>query len=141
MPFGKKDYAQISLDDFSDDDDSVPEDSRTNNEYRDYRNGHQPDPLQRQQQLMQEQDHGLEMLGKSAERLGQLSMQISDELGFQNKVLDDMDTDLDTASENLDFVTRKTKKFIQLSGGVKNCVVILVLTVVVIILILLILYV
>ena len=34
---------------------------------------------------MQEQDAGLEMLGQSAQRLGQLSLGISEELGHQNK--------------------------------------------------------
>ena len=34
---------------------------------------------------MKEQDEGLEMLGQSAVRLGELSMNISEELGEQNK--------------------------------------------------------
>ena len=37
------------------------------------------------QQMMKEQDQGLEMLGQSAERLSKISMGIHEELGHQNK--------------------------------------------------------
>lgn len=104
-------------------------------------NDNAPDQLAgRQHQLLQEQDQGLEMLGKSAERLGQMSMQISEELGFQNKILTEMDEDLDEAYENLDVVTRKTKEFIRASGGTKNFLIILTLIAVIVVLVLLIVY-
>jgi t-SNARE complex subunit (syntaxin) len=96
--------------------------------------------LGRQQQLLQQQDQGLEMLGQSADRLGQMSMQISEELGFQNKILNEMDDDLDEAYENLDIVTRKTQEFIQASGGTKNFLVIMALILVIVVLVLLIVY-
>ena len=68
---GAADYRKVSLDDFSDDDDdSDPE-------------GNAMPPGTRQEQLFAEQDKGLEMLGQSAERLGNLSMAIHDELGQQ----------------------------------------------------------
>jgi SYP6 family syntaxin len=89
---------------------------------------------------MKQQDQGLDMLSVSVERLGQMSLGISEELGQQNKMLDGMETDLDTAAEDLDLVTRKTKEFIKLSGGTKNCVVIMSLTAVALILFFLILY-
>jgi hypothetical protein len=41
--------------------------------------------LRKQQQQLEQQDKGLEMLSQSAERLGQLSMNIHEELGQQNK--------------------------------------------------------
>ena len=40
------------------------------------------------QQMMKEQDQGLEMLGQSAERLSKISMGIHEELGHQNKWVD-----------------------------------------------------
>ena len=89
---------------------------------------------------MKKQDEGLEMLSQSAERLGQMSLNISDELNAQNQILTDMDTDLDTASENMNFVTRKTKEFIVKSGGKKNFILIVTLSVVAVILFFLILY-
>ena len=80
------------------------------------------------------------MLSSSVERLGQMSLQISEELGQQNRMLDAMETDLDTAGEELDLVTRNTRAFIKQAGGTKNCIVIASLTVVVIILLFLIIY-
>ena len=37
------------------------------------------------QMMMKKQDEGLEMLGQSAARLGELSMNIHEEIGHQNK--------------------------------------------------------
>ena len=137
-----KDYNQISLEDFSDDDSSDGELGGGGYRDRTSKNGGptSSDPLERQQQLMKQQDQGLEMLGLSAERLGTLSMQINDELNQQNKMLNEMDDELDQANENLDIVTRKTKEFIAASGGQKNCLLILTLSLIALILFFLILY-
>jgi t-SNARE complex subunit (syntaxin) len=89
---------------------------------------------------MEQQDQGLDMLSVSVERLGQLSLGISEELGQQNKMIDSMETDLDTAAEDLDLVTRKTKEFIKQAGGTKNCIVIMSLSAVALVLFLLVLY-
>jgi len=89
---------------------------------------------------MQKQDQGLEMLSQSAERLGQMSMNIHDELNQQNMMLDDMDQDLEEAGENLDLVTRKTKELIEKSGGKGNCMLILCLSITAVVLLLLIIY-
>ena len=148
MAFVKgKDYSNISLDDFSDDDSSddeiIPRQGRNGGGFRDNptpTNDVAGNSINRQQQLMQQQDQGLEMLSQSAVRLGQLSNAISDDLEQQNKMLDEIDDDMDAAVENLDFVTRKTKEFIELSGGQKNCVVIVTLAAICILLLFLILY-
>jgi SNARE domain len=134
-------YSQIHLDDFSDDDD---DDHARHDDAGGRKNGNGANDasssIHRQQQMFQEQDHGLELLGKSAERLGQMSMAIHDELGFQNKMLDEMEADLDETADNLDLVTRKTKEFIDRAGGTKNCLIIASLTAVAILLFFLILY-
>jgi hypothetical protein len=122
-------YRQISLDEFSDDDLSDGE--------------MESDPHRRsvsQQEQLQQQDQGLELLSQATDRLGIMSMAISDELGQQNRILDDMQDDLEEASGNLDVLTRKTKEFIDQSGGTKNFMVILCLSIVVVVLVLLILY-
>ncbi len=80
------------------------------------------------------------MLAQSAQRLGQMSNTITEELDYQNKMLDNMEEDLETATDNLDLLTRKTKEMIQKAGGKQNFLIILVLTAVAIILLLLILY-
>jgi hypothetical protein len=89
---------------------------------------------------MVRQDEGLEMLAQSAHRLGQMSNTITEELDYQNKMLDDMEDGLDTATDNLDMVTRKTKEMITKAGGKQNFLIILVLTGVAIILFLLIIF-
>ena len=171
----KKDYNQISLDDFSDDSDEeygvVPIRTRTNgsgmngksNGYSDrgpiaasssskdaassfasstMSSSNNNNPQQQQELLFQQQDQGLELLSVSAARLGTMSMAMGDELTAQNQILDEIDTDLHAATEQLDYVTRKTKEFIALmSGGTtQNCILIATLSGIVILLILLILY-
>lgn len=96
--------------------------------------------LRKQQQQLEQQDKGLEMLSQSAERLGQLSMNIHEELGQQNKMLDDMESDLDKASTRLDIVTAKTRELIKRSGGVKYFLIIVVLTLVMLFLFFLVIY-
>lgn len=92
------------------------------------------------QQLMRDQDAGLDMLSQSVARLGQLSMGISEELGHQNRMLDAMETDLDTAGEELDVVTARTRDLIARSGGTRNFCIIVSLIAVVVVLVILIIY-
>ena len=125
----KPDYSRVSLDDFSDDSSSDEEEA-----------GYNRGSAKSQQQMLQEQDHGLELLSQSADRLGQLSMGISEELSQQNRILDSMDEDLEQTTTNLDFVTVQTKELIARSGGKRNCILIAALTLVAVILFFLILY-
>jgi ABC-type transport system involved in cytochrome c biogenesis ATPase subunit len=120
------DYSKLSLDDFSDDES--------------HDGGGAAVGVNKSQQLMKKQDEGLEMLGQSAERLGKMSLQINEELGFQNQVLDGMENDLDDANDDLDLLTRKTQEFIEFTGGQQNCVLIVSLAAVAMILFFLILY-
>lgn len=55
-------------------------------------------------------------------------------------MLNEMEDDLDTATENLSLVTRKTKELIQKSGGKRNFIIIVTLSVVMIILFFLVIY-
>lgn len=89
---------------------------------------------------MKKQDEGLEMLSQSADRLGKMSMNISEELNNQNRMLDEMDNDLDAAGDSLDMITNKTKELIEKSGGKQNCMLIVCLTITVVVLFLLIIY-
>lgn len=92
------------------------------------------------QQLMKQQDRGLDVLAQGVDRLGQMSTAFSEELGQQNKMLDVLETDLDEAAEELDMVTRKTKELIAKAGGTSNFCLIAALSIVVLVLILLLLY-
>ena len=93
-----------------------------------------------QQEMLHKQDESLDVLGNSAARLGQISLEISSELQVQNKMLDDMGNEFYDADINLEIVTRKTQELIQKSGGCKYFSVIVVLCLVVIILFFLIVY-
>lgn len=92
------------------------------------------------QQQIQRQDEGLEMLSQSAQRLGKMSLTIHEELDYHNRMLDDMENDLDKATDNLDLVTRKTKELVNRAGGRKNFCLILALSGVAIVLFWLVLY-
>lgn len=96
--------------------------------------------IRQQQMMMKEQDQGLEMLGQSAERLSKISLGIHEELGHQNKMLDEVENDLEAATTNLSAVTAKTKDLVRKSGGKRNFVIIVTLTIVVIVLLFLIIY-
>ena len=153
---GSKDYSKISLDDFSDDDSDEEYGGgghRRNNNNKSNRVGYHGNngtssnnddfvqqSVMNQQQLMKKQDEGLDFLSQSAERLGQMSLEISDELNQQNKMLDDMENDLDNTAEELDLVTRKTKEFIKISGGEKNCMVIMILSIIILVLLFFLIY-
>mmetsp|Transcript_34716 Transcript_34716/g.62512 ORF Transcript_34716/g.62512 Transcript_34716/m.62512 type:complete len:136 (-) Transcript_34716:173-580(-) len=96
--------------------------------------------IRQQKTMMKQQDQGLEMLGQSAERLSKISLGIHEELGHQNKMLDEMDDDLETATTNLSLVTIKTKELIQKSGGKRNFIIIVLLSIAVIVLVFLVVY-
>jgi len=137
----KQDYSQLNLDDFSDDDSD--DGGRHQSDFRDEynENGDESGEFNRNQQvLMKMQDAGLDALSESVMRLGDMSNGISDELGQQNKMLDSMETDLDTAGDELDIVTRSTKQLIAKSGGMSTFCLILTLSSVVLLLLLLIFY-
>lgn len=128
----KKDYSHLSLDDFSDDDSDDGGRNNSSNETADY--------IRNQQVLMQMQDAGLDALSESVMRLGDMSTNISEELGQQNKMLEAMETDLDEAGEQMDIVTRSTKQLIAKSGGMSTFCLIATLSIVVMVLLFLIIY-
>lgn len=133
----KSKYSQLSLDDFSDDE-SVEDGTHHNGNGS--ANDDHDEYVRNQQVLMQQQDAGLDMLSESIFRLGEMSNNISEELGQQNKMLDAMETDLDHAGDELDIVTRSTKELIARSGGGSTFCLIAVLSIVVLVLLVLIIY-
>ena len=88
----------------------------------------------------QEQDKNLEILGDSVLRLGQMSLNISEEIDSQNRMLTKLEVDVETAQDNVDGLTKRTKELVNKSGGPKMFCIIVVLIVVLLILILLVIY-
>mmetsp|Transcript_10510 Transcript_10510/g.25349 ORF Transcript_10510/g.25349 Transcript_10510/m.25349 type:complete len:146 (+) Transcript_10510:449-886(+) len=137
----KKKYDQLDLKDFSDDESDSG--NRNESSYRDEydETGNEAsDYIRNQQVLMQMQDAGLDALSESVMRLGDMSNNISEELGQQNKMLDAMETELDDAGDQLDIVTRSTKQLIAKSGGMSTFCLIAALSMVVLVLLFLIIY-
>ncbi|KAF0700229.1 Aste57867_9238 [Aphanomyces stellatus] len=97
------------------------------------------DEKARQQQIVQEQDANLDQLGESVGRLGHVAVAINTEIKSQNKMLEDVEMDMDDTQERMNFVMLrmsrmlKTKDTCQLSG-------ILVLSAVLVVLVFMVIY-
>jgi len=89
---------------------------------------------------LNEQNQSLEILGDSVLRLGQLSLNISEEIDSQNRMLTKLEVDVEAAQENVDSLTKRTQELVKKAGGPKLFCVIVALTIVLIILILLDIY-
>jgi len=137
---GKKNYSQLGLEDFSDDDSDDGAKQRDAHDGYDDNDNEGGDFIRNQQVLMQMQDAGLDALSETVMRLGDMSNNISEELGQQNKMLDAMETELDTAGEELDIVTRSTKQMIEKSGGKSTFCLILALSITVMVLLFFLIY-
>jgi len=136
----KKNYSQVGLDSFSDDysDDDSNDGNQSN--FRDEDENETGEYIRNQKVMMQMQDAGLDALSESVMRLGDMSNNISEELGQQNKMLDAMETDLDDAGDELDIVTRSTKQLIAKSGGMSTFCLIAGLSIVVLVLLFFVIY-
>jgi syntaxin 6 len=89
---------------------------------------------------LKEQDSNLEQLGASVARLGEISLNISEEINSQNKMLSRLETDTETAEDKVSSLTEKTKDLIKKAGGKKNFCLILTLIFILMILTFLVIY-
>ncbi|KAF0743993.1 hypothetical protein Ae201684P_003872 [Aphanomyces euteiches] len=89
---------------------------------------------QLQQREMNKQDEDLDLLSQSVKKLGVMSSNISTELDYQNRKLDEINAETDRAQENLDIITKKTRELIKEAGGMKNLCIIIGLSLLLIIL-------
>jgi len=92
------------------------------------------------QMKMREQDANLDALGSSVSRLGDMSLNISKEIELQNRMLDNLEVETDSARDKVDILTKKTKEIIKKSGGFQNFCLIVFLVLVLIVLTLLVIY-
>lgn len=63
--------------------------------------------------LMEQQDETLDELGEAVSRVGELAEGIAEEIGQQNKMLDELDEDLTNVEEELGLVMGKLAKFLK----------------------------
>jgi syntaxin 6 len=71
------------------------------------------DSQAQQSLLMQAQDETLDELGEAVTRVGEMAETIHEEIGFQNKMLTQMEEDLSDAEEKLGLVMGKLAKLLK----------------------------
>lgn len=79
---------------------------------------------QQQTQLRAQQDEDLEMLSLSAQRLGNTAQIINVELKEQQKMLEELDEDIDKEAEKLNFVMKRRGKLLKTSDSKQLCLII-----------------
>jgi|Transcript_45894 hypothetical protein len=79
---------------------------------------------QDQQQIMQHQDEALTALSDSVKRLGDTAQTINVELQDQQRMLEELEEDIDKETENLNFVMKKVGRLLKTSDHKQLCVII-----------------
>jgi syntaxin 6 len=87
--------------------------------------------------LMQHQDDTLDELDAAVTRVGNIAEHIHDEIGQQNKMLDEMDDDLANAEEELGLVMGKLGKFLHTKDRGQLCTIVWLMCTVVVLFLLL----
>lgn len=82
------------------------------------------------------QDEHLDELHASASRLGAISVSIRDELHQQNKLISEINEEVEQAQTSLERATNRTNEFIRRHGGWGYCCVIFALCVILLVLVL-----
>lgn len=72
---------------------------------------------QQTKQMIGQQDVQLNSLGQAVDRLEGMGRTINTELKEQNRMLDDLDKDLDEAGEKMNFVMAKLSKLLKTKDG------------------------
>ncbi|MCO5564249.1 hypothetical protein L7F22_017907 [Adiantum nelumboides] len=91
----------------------------------------------RQALLMKEQDQDLDELSASVERLGDVGLTIHDELISQDRIIGDIDREMDNTTNRLDFVQKKVAHVIKRAGARGQIMMIIFLVILLLVLILL----
>jgi len=79
---------------------------------------------QDQTQIIRQQDNDLTLLSQSAQRLGDTARTINAELADQDKMLKELDDDIDRETEKLNFVMKRMGRLLQTSDNKQLCLVI-----------------
>eukprot|EP00050_Salpingoeca_kvevrii_P016671 m.57516 g.57516 ORF g.57516 m.57516 type:complete len:129 (+) comp7086_c0_seq2:1135-1521(+) len=90
--------------------------------------------MSQQEQIMREQDQGLDMLSQSLRRQMQLGLDINDELTTQNEMLEDLDDGMDNTHRRL---VRETQHVVTVTEKAKSgcmfCTIVLLILAIIII--------
>ena len=96
--------------------------------------------VRRNEALLREQDEGLDQLVLSVDRIGVLSREIGREVQDHNRMLGELQDDIEESSETMARLTEMTEELIEQSGGCRNFTIIVTLSAIALVLFLLILY-
>eukprot|EP01038_Epipyxis_sp_PR26KG_P011474 gene11474-15368_t len=69
------------------------------------------------QQLIEQQDNNVELLGKSVDKLGQIAIEINTEVKEQNVLLDHLEGDIEKASDKMNTVQGALEKLLKTKDG------------------------
>ncbi|GMH37728.1 hypothetical protein BSKO_05601 [Bryopsis sp. KO-2023] len=94
------------------------------------------DQRMQQEMIVRQQDEDLDEMGKVVDRLGQVGLTIHDELSHQQRMLDDLDEDLDITTNRMRAAQRKIADIIKKSGGKWQFCTIVLLSILLIVLVL-----
>lgn len=88
--------------------------SRTNS------NSYKHGSLMNIKQSIKRQDESLDILSDSVSRLGEISLTISKEIELQNRMLSNLEDEIDDATDKAQSLTARTKELVKKSGGPKT---------------------
>ncbi|RHY75993.1 hypothetical protein DYB28_003700, partial [Aphanomyces astaci] len=74
------------------------------------------DEKARQQQIVQDQDENLDQLHTTVSRLGHVAVDINAEIKTQNRMLEDMEMDVDDTQERMNFVMTRMSRLLKTKG-------------------------
>ena len=81
------------------------------------------DQAQAQTQLRKEQDQGLDKIGNTLDRLNEMAVTIDSELKEQDKILADIDTEMDSAQNKMDGAIKSVEKLLKTKDKCQLCVI------------------
>lgn len=79
---------------------------------------------QEQSQIIAQQDQDLTLLSQSAQRLGETARTINTELKDQQRMLEELDEDIDKETEKLNFVMKRIGRLLKTSDNKQLCLII-----------------
>ena len=69
-----------------------------------------------QQVMLREQDQGLEELGTAVDRVGRMADAMNQELNAQNRMLGELEVEVENTNEQMNFVMGKLSKLLKTKG-------------------------
>mmetsp|Transcript_26820 Transcript_26820/g.104142 ORF Transcript_26820/g.104142 Transcript_26820/m.104142 type:complete len:202 (-) Transcript_26820:3016-3621(-) len=79
--------------------------------------------FQHQELIMRQQDQGLDDLAKTVQRIGDMGMVMHQELNEQAEILEDIDSEMDSATNRLQLLQRKLDQIVAQTGRDRLCLI------------------